>query len=268
MSDEFLADRALLEIRGEDARNFLQGLVTNDISQLSPISALYAALLTPQGKIVCDFFLYESGLSVLLDCARSRAADLQRRLSRYRLRARLEIVPREEWKIVAGTNRGQADEHAWTDPRHTALGWRKLRHGDAAACLPMNAYHERRLDLGIPEGDDFGSERMFALDADLEELHAVSFDKGCYVGQELTARMKHRGTARKKVVPIVASASRLPPPETAVTALDREIGSVIATYGARGFAVVRIDRLEEAGTQPLSASGIPLNLIKPDWLFS
>ncbi|HEY3777970.1 MAG TPA: hypothetical protein VGL35_07915 [Rhizomicrobium sp.] len=268
MNREILTDRALLEIRGEDARTFLQGLITNEVEKLGPDAALYAALLTPQGKIVCDFFLYEGETSILLDCSRDSAVDLQKRLLRYKLRARVEIVLREEWNVVAGTQFESVDIPAWPDPRHLGLGWRAVRPAGADG-HPKAAtkYPERRLDLGIPEGADFGCDRMFALDANLEELKGVSFDKGCYVGQELTARMKHRGTARKKLLPVHASESRFPEPEAPVMASEREIGVVTAAYGTRGFALIRMDRLAEAEGVPFSAGGIPVNVIKPPWLF-
>lgn len=268
MSAEILADRTVLEIRGEDARGFLQGLITNDVRRVSPTAAIYAALLTPQGKVVCDFFLYEEKSSLLLDCSRSVAADLQKRLFRYRLRARVEILSRNGWNVVVGSDLSRPDEPMWQDPRHCALGWRSIRQGELVEQPLSGAYLERRLELGIPEGDDLGCERVFALDADLEELNAVSFDKGCYVGQELTARMKHRGTARKKLVPVAALESRIPPRDTPLTASEREIGTIAATYGTRGFALVRLDRLTEADAQPLIADGVPVRVIKPEWLFA
>jgi hypothetical protein len=106
---------------------------------------------------------------------------------------------------------------------------------------------------------------MFALDGDLDELHAVSFDKGCYVGQELTARMKHRGTARKRLLPVHADIA-LPPADTAVKADGREIGTITSTYGHKGFALIRLDRLEEAGAAPLQAGGVQVRVVKPSWL--
>lgn len=268
MTAEILADRAVLEIRGEDARGFLQGLITNDVRRLSPTSAIYAALLTPQGKVVCDFFLYEEESCLLLECSRAGVADLQKRLSRYRLRARVEILSHDEWNVAVGNDLGRPDTPVWEDPRHRALGWRSILQGELTKQLPSGAYLERRLELGIPEGADLGCERIFALDADLEELNAVSFDKGCYVGQELTARMKHRGTARKKLVPVVALESCVPARDTPLTASEREIGTIAATYGARGFALVRLDRLAEADARLLIAGGVRVAVIKPEWLFA
>jgi folate-binding protein YgfZ len=125
-------------------------------------------------------------------------------------------------------------------------------------------YHAERLTLGVPEGADFGSDKIFALDAGLDELHGVAFDKGCYVGQELTARMKHRGTARKRVLPVRAD-SMLPPAGTAIASDTLEIGEMVSTYGTQGFALVRLDRLDEAKAS-LTAGTIPVTLTRPAWL--
>ena len=125
-------------------------------------------------------------------------------------------------------------------------------------------YHAERLALGVPEGADFGSDKIFALDAGLDELHGVAFDKGCYVGQELTARMKHRGTARKRILSVRADHA-LPPAGEKLMAGDLEIGEVLATYGSEGFALVRLDRLEQAKAS-LTAANMPLTVAIPEWL--
>jgi hypothetical protein len=153
------------------------------------------------------------------------------------------------------------------DPRHRELGARSI---GARAEMPKDVgtsaeYHAHRLDLGVPEGADFGSDKMFALDGDLDELHAVSFEKGCYVGQELTARMKHRGTARKRLLPVTADAA-LPQPGTPLKAGTRDIGEIASAYGSRGFASVRLDRLEESGGDAIDAGGMRVTVIKPAWL--
>jgi len=124
------------------------------------------------------------------------------------------------------------------------------------------AYHEMRLTLGVPEGADFGFEKIFALDGGLDELHTISFEKGCYVGQELTARMKHRATSRKRPVRVTAD-SDLPPPGTPV-AQGGDVGEIIAAYGSSGFASVRLDKWD-AG-QTATAGDVAITLVKPDWL--
>src|ERR1041385_6577573 len=184
-------------------KNLPQGLITNDIARLAPKSPLYAALLTPQGKILVDFLLSEADGTILLDCTALSAEPLLKRLTMYRLRAKVDIALRHELAVLWG-------EGGAPDTRRRELGTRRIDAGnntDASA-----EYLAHRLSLGVPEGTDFGSDKMFALDAGLEELHGVSFEKGCYVGQELTARMKHRGTARKRLLAIAEADEDLPPP--------------------------------------------------------
>jgi hypothetical protein len=267
-----LDDRAVIAVTGPEARPFLQGLITNDIENVAPGRAIYAALLTPQGKVLFDFLVAEGDGALLLDCARSSRDALARRLSMYKLRARVAIEPRDQLEVLAEWN-GDRAKYAITfdDPRLPALGRRAI---GAAGEMPASVadaglYRARRLELGIPEAADFGSDRMFALDADLDELHAIAFGKGCYVGQELTARMKHRGTARKRLLPIESvSGSDLPVRDTSVTAAGKEIGDIASAYGARGFAQIRLDRLDEAGDVPIQAGEAAVKIRRPDWLFS
>lgn len=267
MEPVHLTDRAVIALEGGEARNFLQGLVTNDLARLAPGTGLYAALLTPQGKILFDFLIAEGDGALLLDCTADRAEALLKRLTMYRLRAPVGIALRPQLGVFAGLS-GRPAERAisFPDPRLAALGPRSI---GAIAEMPdflqgPAAYHAERLAQGVPEGADFGSEKIFALDADLEELRGVAFDKGCYVGQELTARMKHRGTARKRILTIDADTA-LPPAGTAILCDGIEIGEILSSYGARGFALTRLDRLEEARA-PLLADGKPVVLTKPAWL--
>jgi hypothetical protein len=267
MEPVHLKDRAVIALEGGEARDFLQGLITNDIGALAPQTGLYAALLTPQGKILFDFLVTEGDGAVLLDCPADRAEALAKRLTMYRLRAKIDIAMRPQLAVYAGLT-GRPAERAITfaDPRLAALGPRSI---GAAAEMPdfldgPASYHATRLALGVPEGADFGSDKVFALDAGLDELHAVAFGKGCYVGQELTARMKHRGTARKRILPIRADAM-LPPAGTPIASGSLEIGEIISTYGAEGFALVRLDRLDEAKAS-LTADTMAVTLTKPAWL--
>jgi folate-binding protein YgfZ len=263
-----LEDRAVIAVAGPEARNFLQGLITNDVERLKPGIGIYAALLTPQGKILFDFLLCEGDGAILIDCATIARDALSRRLSMYKLRAKVTLEPRDGLAVVAMWDGASvAGALTYPDPRVAALGSRGVI---ARAELPGDlgnaaAYHTHRLALGVPEAGDFGADKMFALDADLDELNAVDFKKGCYIGQELTARMKHRGTARKRLLafdtatPVTAGAS--------IAANDKDIGEVTATHGTRGFALVRLDRLEESGGAALLTEGVSVNLIKPSWLF-
>jgi tRNA-modifying protein YgfZ len=269
MESLHLKDRAVIALEGGEAREFLQGLITNDIAQLQPATGVYAALLTPQGKILFDFLIAEGDGAILLDCAKSAADALLKRLTMYRLRARIGIELRPQLSVYVGLS-GRPAERAITfaDPRLPALGPRSI---GAAAEMPdflegPAAYHAQRVTSGVPEGTDFGSDKIFALDAGLEELHGVSFDKGCYVGQELTARMKHRGTARKRILGLKAE-NALPPPGASILSGATEIGEILSVYGSQGFALVRLDRLEEAKVPP-TVDNMAVAVFKPAWLHS
>jgi folate-binding protein YgfZ len=263
-----LDDRAVIAVSGPEARTFLQGLITNDIEQVGPHRAIYAALLTPQGKILFDFLIAADGETLLLDCLGSARDALLKRLSMYRLRAKVDIKPRDDLAVVAAWGGGlemvSLEEHGFRDPRHPELGARAITMRDAVA-QRRDDYLAHRFALGVPEGLDFGTDSIFALDGDLDELHAIAFDKGCYVGQELTARMKHRGTARKRLLPIRSRTALAR--GTALAAGSQTIGEITSTYGTSGFALVRLDRLEEASDKPLTAGdSIALDMTKPSWL--
>jgi len=277
MESAFLDDRAVIAISGPEAREFLQGLVTNDIvAGLASGVGLYTALLSPQGKILFDFLVTEGEGTLLLDVARDASDSLQKKLRMYRLRAKLDIEARPQLGVYLGL-KGHPDNRltsyadraiSFTDPRLQALGVRSI---GARAEMPDNLagphqYHVRRFELGVPEGGDFGYEKVFALDGGLEELNAVSFTKGCYIGQELTSRMKHRATARKRILAVTADAP-LPAPGTAVTRGGAEIGELTSNHGARGFALVRLDRVDQTQGE-IRAGEIVVALKRPAWLAS
>lgn len=274
MEPAFLDDRAIIAISGPEARDFLQGLVTNDVADgLAPGVGLYTALLSPQGKILFDFLVTEGDGALLLDCARSSRDALLRKLKMYKLRAKVEIEARDQLAVYSNLKGHPANRDVsyadraitFADPRMTELGLRSI---GAIAEMParlagVDAYHQMRLALGVPEGSDFGSEKIFALDAGLEELHGVSFTKGCYIGQELTSRMKHRATARKRI--LVAAAQSDLPQSGSLTRGGGEIGEILSSYGPRAFALVRLDRLEETQGE-IAAGEIPVELSRPKWL--
>lgn len=269
-----LEDRAILAVSGPGARDFLQSLLTNDVNRLQPGKALYAALLSPQGKIGFDLILAEGDGAILIDCAATAREALAKKLRQYRLRAPIVIEARDQLQVyaaLAGHPDNRPTSYAeraitFADPRHEGLGQRSI---GAAAEMPAGlagsrAWHAHRLELGIPEGGDFGFEKIFALDAGLEELHGVAFDKGCYVGQELTSRMKHRATARKRLF-FVQAQGALPPNGTDISDASQSVGEIVSTYGSTGFALLRLDRLEQMQA-PLKAGEIPIALTRPAWL--
>ena len=257
-----LSDRAVLSVSGPEAKSFLQGLVTNDVTRLAPGQPLYAALLTPQGKILFDFLLHDGAADVLIDCSADAAPALLKRLTMYRLRAKVELAQRPDLTVTWSP---ETFDGAAADPRVAPLGSRKIVAGTGLTGV-CGTYLGNRLLLGVPENGDFGSDKMFALDAGLDELHGVSFDKGCYVGQELTSRMKHRSTARRRLLPIAAAADgQLPPAGTDIRSGQTSLGEITSTYGVRGFASIRLDRLAEAQS-PFHAGDTIVTVTKPAWL--
>jgi folate-binding protein YgfZ len=271
-----LEDRSVIAIKGPEARSFLQGLISNDMDGCTPGRGIYAALLTPQGKILFEFLVTEHEDRFLLDCAGSRAADLIKRLTFYRLRAKVDIALAADLKVAALWN---ADPHppavagiaAFSDPRLPALGVRlvgplPLLQGAIAGAQAAN-YRAHTLALSVPDSADLPPDTVFALDAGLEELSGVDFKKGCYVGQEVTARMKHRASARRRFL-IADIAGGLPPPGTKLEASGREVGSLATGLDGRALALVRLDRVDEAtgAGDDITAMGRKVSLRRPSWL--
>lgn len=263
-----LEDRSVIAVAGPEARSFLQGLITNDTERLAPGKGIYAALLTPQGKVLFDFFLVEGDGAVLIDCLAASRDALLKRLKMYKLRSKVIIEARDQLAVLAEWD-GSSAPYAisYPDPRVPELGRRAIiaRGEMRRDLISADVYHNHRLALGVPEGADFGSDRMFALDADLDELHAIDFDKGCYVGQELTARMKHRATSRKRLLLVRSIGARS---GAVISAGGKEIGQVIDGNGELGFALVRLDRLGEARGLAANAGSSNAELVKPAWLFT
>jgi tRNA-modifying protein YgfZ len=270
-----LGDRAILSVSGAEARVFLNGLVTNDIEKCKSGAPLYAALLTPQGRILYDFIVATSPQGIYLDAAAGEINGLVGRLLMYRLRSKVDIALRSDLGVAAlwgeDSAVAAAPGIAAPDPRLARLGWRIIAPRDElrafAESYPHGDYASHRLALGVPDSADIGSDRTFALDAGFEELHGVSFRKGCYVGQEVTARMKHRATARRRFY-IVEADGALPAPGTTIAAAGRDIGTMAMGKDGMGLALVRLDRVAEAvmANAAFTAAGAPVRLKKPEWL--
>jgi folate-binding protein YgfZ len=273
-----LTDRGVVRVTGPDAHKLLQGIITNDMDRLQRQPAIHAALLTPQGKILFDFFVTRSDGGFLLETARSKTAELVQRLTMYKLRASARIEDASADFTVAAFWDGASvpgEAAAFADPRLPALGSRALVSigsdwvlgGRSAVAASAEAYHAHRIGLGVPEGGkDYAFGETFPHEALLDELNGVAFDKGCYVGQEVVSRMHHRGTARRRIVP-VAAGSDLPASGTEVLAGAATIGRLGSVAGRQGLAMIRLDRAAEAlrGGGALTAGGIPVSLVKPDW---
>jgi folate-binding protein YgfZ len=272
-----LEDRRLLALKGPDARDFLQGLITNDIMACAEDRAIYAALLTPQGKILFEFFVVLSDENqLLIDCAASRVGDLMKRLALYRLRAKVEIALKPDLAIAVLWGDGAtfeipSDAVSFRDPRDPSLGLRIIATHDVLVGtiggLAVGDYQAHRLALSVPDSADLPPDSIFALDAGLEELNGVSFNKGCFIGQEVTARMKHRATARRRFF-LAEFADEAPPPGTSIVSEGRELGTVATGAKGNALALVRLDRLAEAEAKhaPVTADGRNVHLKRPEWL--
>ncbi len=271
-----LPGRSLLEIAGEDRSSFLQGLITNDVEGLAEGAANFAALLTPQGKILFDFFAINAGNAVLLDCPASAAADLLKRLGFYKLRAKIALADvSAKWRVAASWGEDAAGFAkanagiAYPDPRLPALGYRALIEADKAPLFAASAddYEAMRIAAAVPEaGKDYAYGDAFPHEACYDFLNGVNFKKGCYVGQEVVSRMQHRGTARTRVLAVSADRP-LPQGGADVLVEDFAVGRLGSVSGTKGIALARLDRVSEALTkgQTLTAGGIAVALSVPVW---
>ncbi len=258
MSATRLIDRGVIRVSGEDARDFLQNLVTNDLDAVTPGQAGYGALLTPQGKIICDFFIValppEDGGGFLLDCPLLQTSDLMKRLKLYKLRAKVALDDLTEASaVLASADSAPLPANAgivYEDPRLPALGQRAITDVagiDALVTAEPESYHARRVTLGIPAGGrDFAYGDAFPHEALLDQLGGVSFKKGCYIGQEVVSRMQHRGTARTRVVPIAFDGGIAAESGSDATASGKLLGTIGTAADGRALAMLRLDRLADA----------------------
>src|SRR5262245_4586058 len=283
MKAALLPDRGVVKVAGPDARKFLNGLVTADIAGVAPSGPRFAALLTPQGKIIVDFIVAEAeavdGGGFFLDCPRALALALTERLNFYKLRAKVMVEDLSEilgvlaiWDCDGRTDYGLC----YPDPRLAQLGARCMMPphlaGKAAVdlgaeFLDASSYEAHRIALGVPRGgSDFAYGDAFPHESDMDQLRGVDFDKGCFVGQEVVSRIEHRSTARTRVVPVGFDG---PPPETGIPVMagDKNVGIMGSGVTGRGLAALRLDRVEEAlaNRASLIAGGIELHLVKPAW---
>ncbi|MBV9994005.1 MAG: folate-binding protein YgfZ [Caulobacteraceae bacterium] len=256
-----LDSRALISIRGPDWIPFLQGLLTQSVEDLKPGDLRFAALLTPQGRLLFDLFLIGGDEGCLIDCERARRALLIQRLTFYRLRAKVEIAADERPIYAAWGQRPDAE--AWApDPRLAGLGWRTC----AAVAAPGASeadYQAHRLALGVPGPADWGSEAVYPLEADFDLLNGVDFRKGCFVGQETTSRMKRRGALRSRMLPIDFEGPPPAPGTEVLTGAGLRAGECLSGAGGRSMALLRLDRIEG---QALSVDGRPCRAVRPPWM--
>ena len=263
-----LTDRTVLHLDGTETVDFLQRIVTNDISQARADKAVYTALLTPQGKYLFDFFMVGDGATgYFLDIFADHREELAKRLTMYKLRADVTITDLSDSHAVFWSPDGAsapAGGIAFPDPRVVALGTRIVAPQEAvAATLAPDAYTAKRLDLGVPELPvDAERERTLSLEADLDLLNGVDFSKGCFVGQELTARMKYRGKVRKRLMPISIDGETPAPDTPVLTAEGKEAGKIRTAHKGQAIALLRLDDLAKGR---LTVSGVEATPRQPDW---
>ena len=262
-----LPARGVIEVTGVDRVGFLQGLVSNDVAAAVAGRAVWAAVLTPQGRWLADFFIIADGDRLLLDVERDQAAMLAQKLSRFRLRAKVALRDLSEMLFVhvawSGLPALPAGTIAAADPRLAGAGWRIIAAGPLAANADALAWNAHRLALGLPEGSaDLEAEKSLLLEAGFDELNGVSWTKGCYMGQELTARTKYRGLLKRRLVP-VAITGVVPPPGTPVLRGGAEIGTMRSAQGADGLATLR---LEAIGDETLTCGDAVLRPRVPAWM--
>lgn len=269
-----LNDRAVVRIAGPDAATLLQNVVTLEMDGVESRGSGYGALLTPQGKILWDFVLHKHGNGYAADVRAGEAEAFAKRLSLYRLRAKVEIAPAPElavfaqWQEVGGDPVPQAGGEATSDPRLATLGTRWVApQGSVAAAASASDWHRYRIALAIPEGGvDFVFGDAFPFDAGMDSLNGVAFDKGCYIGQEVVSRMRHRGTARRRIVALHAKGP-LPEPGAEIVAGERPLGRLGSSSDGKGIGLVRLDRLRAALDEhlPVRAGAEELAVALPIW---
>lgn len=259
-----LPDRAVLALSGADRVGFLNGLVSNDVAQAAPGRAVWAALLTAQGKWLADFFIFAEADRLLLECEAAQAPLLLQRLQRYKLRA--DIALAETARVVhvawAGTPDAALGTIAAPDPRLPEAGWRLLADGALGCTATAEDWDLHRLTLGLPDGSrDLEPEKTILLEAGFDELNGVSWTKGCYMGQELTARTRYRGLIKRRLLPVRAAAA-LPPPGTPLISQTREIGQMRSSRGMVGLATLRLDAV---GAPDIRAGEVAITIVPPAW---
>lgn len=260
---EVLVDRAIITLSGPERHSLLQGIITNNTDKLKDSNALYAALLTPQGKFLYDFFMVEIKDTIYLDCEKELMPKLFQRLLMYRLRSNCEIIDQSE-KFNVISSHEKLEGIGFIDPRNTKMGYRTF-----VETIPegqeITEYHHKRIKLGIAEGSrDFIPEKSIILEGHFESLHGVDFEKGCYVGQEVIARMKYRGKIKKQMFPVKLSGAA---PDFGTDITDdngNKVGDIRSNAGDHAIALFRIDKMEMG--QSYDCGNIQVIPFKPDWI--
>lgn len=276
-----LPHRSAIAVSGADRVGFLQGLISNDTTKVGPGRAIWAALLTPQGRFLNDMFVVEGGNdTLLLETERERAAALTRKLSLYKLRSRIAVEDRSaavEVAVAYGDEASRALDLegavSFVDPRLAALGVRVIAPVGTVASLlvargfaeaPLASYESLRLSLGVPDGSrDLTIEKALLLESGFDELNGIDWAKGCYMGQELTARTKYRGLVKRRLFPVRVEGAP-PPPGTIVRSAEQEVGELRSSVDDKAIAMLQLDAARSGAR--LTAAGVRIVPIIPDWM--
>ncbi|MEO0329481.1 MAG: folate-binding protein YgfZ [Pseudomonadota bacterium] len=258
-----LPNRSFLRVNGDDAEAFLDGILSCTVLGLNTQEAKFGALLTPQGKILFDFFLIKEADGFLLDVNQELAADFLKRLMFYRLRAKVDLTPVDNISVIVSSHVPDGhDGMAIQDPRHPDLGYRL--YSNTSDVSNSGSYLAQRIQLGIPEGDtDFAYGNAYPHETLMDQFAGVDFKKGCYVGQEVVSRMQHRGTAKKRVA-LIEAETDLPIKGTQITADGKPAGTLGSVDGAAGLAILRLDRIADASQ--VMAGDVAISVELPDWV--
>jgi folate-binding protein YgfZ len=269
-----LDNRGIIHLGGADRRAFLQGLISNDTNLCTQDRAVYAALLTPQGKFLHDLFIIENGEEFLIDCEADRAEDLLKRLAAYKLRAKVTMRDGQgEFEVwaIGGQKTEDRGQKIFADPRLPELGFRAiLKKGDLQTPNPgpRTLYDRRRLALGVADGSrDMLIEKSTLAEGNFDLLNGISWSKGCYVGQELTARVHYRGLAKKRLFPVTIDGDA-PAFGAPVTLNGEEIGDMRSNAGGLGLALLNVEKAEMAMREQtaLACGASRLTVSRPGWM--
>lgn len=259
MKSSRLNHRGVISIKGDDARNFLQGLITNDVNKVREANAVYACFLTPQGKYLADFFLYEQENGLLLEIDKSLLPDLLKRLTMYKLRSRVELADVSDKYSIGVVWDTEQPRYAFADPRISSVGFRLLN----AADLGDDDYALWQMQNGLPDRDDFERERTSMLEANLDKLNAISWDKGCYMGQELTARTHYRGLIKKRFLPLELSVEQDLAKDAPVMRDNKTIGFIRRSHKNYAMALITLEALESG--LDCMVDDVDARIIIPKW---
>ena len=259
----YLPERGVIEISGPDRVTYLQGLVSNDVTKVAPGRAVWSALLTPQGRYLAEFFIFSDGTSLWLDVPLTAISDIMMRLSRFRLRSKISFYDQSsEFAVHAGWSGAPETGSILTAPdmRTPHAGFRMLASKPVEAAVNAEAYIAHRLALGLPDHADLEPDKTLLMEAGFDELHGIDWGKGCFMGQELTARTRFRGLVKRRLLPVDGNEDLLS--GSKIMAGDRQAGDLRTCLGRRGLAMLRVDCLGEE----LRMGHVVVRPRIPDWL--